>query len=74
MRGKAESQPQFLALFSVEGRPSTPPERLPGPNFLIALHTVRSERQFCEQLRHNLLVRRGKLEEKSRSGIFWGIQ
>lgn len=91
MRGKAESQPQFLALFSVEqavptdhpiraikklvdrvlrelsplfddmysveGRPSIPPERLLKAKLLIALHTVRSERQFCEQLRYNLLFR-----------------
>lgn len=61
-------------MYSVEGRPSIPLERLLKTKLLIALHTVRSERQFCEKLRYNLPVRRGKLEEKSRSGIFWAIQ
>ena len=39
------------------GRPSVPPERLLKGLLLIALHSIRSERQFCEQLQYNLLFR-----------------
>ena len=41
---------------SVAG-PSVPPERLLKACLLIALYSVRSERQFCEQLDYNLLFR-----------------
>jgi hypothetical protein len=34
-----------------------PPERLLKSMLLIALYSVRSERQFCEQLDYNLLFR-----------------
>ena len=37
--------------------PSIPPERLLKSTLLIALYSVRSERQFCEQLNYNLLFR-----------------
>jgi transposase len=37
-------------MYSAIGRASIPPERLLKSMLLIALYTVRSERQFCEQL------------------------
>jgi len=49
--------PVFDAMYSHTGRPSIPPERLLKASVLIALYTVRSERQFCEQLRYNFLFR-----------------
>jgi transposase len=47
----------FDAMYSKVGRPSIPPERLLKSQILIALYTVRSDRQFCEQLDYNLLFR-----------------
>jgi len=47
----------FDAMYSTVGRPSIPPERLLKSMLLMALYTVRSERQFCEQLDYNLLFR-----------------
>ncbi len=49
--------PTFDAMYSVVGRPSIPPERLLKATLLMALYTIRSERQFCEQLDYNLLFR-----------------
>jgi len=57
IQGSPKLSPLFDDMYSVEGRPSIPPERLLKAKLLIALHTVRSERQFCGQLRHNLLFR-----------------
>jgi transposase len=48
---------RFDAMYAKCGRPSIPPERLLKALLLIALHSVRSERQFCEQLEYNLLFR-----------------
>ena len=48
---------EFSALYSQSGRPSIPPGRLFKSMLLIALYSVRSERQFCEQLDYNLLFR-----------------
>jgi transposase len=45
------------ALYSRDGRPSIPPERLLRALLLQAFYTVRSERQLMEQLRYNLLFR-----------------
>lgn len=45
------------ALYSHDGRPSIPPERLLRALLLQAFYTVRSERQLMEQLRYNLLFR-----------------
>ena len=53
----AKLSPQFDAMYGKTGRPSTPPERLLKACLLIALYSVRSERQFCEQLDYNLLFR-----------------
>jgi transposase len=49
--------PVFDRMYAERGRPSIPPERLLKACLLIALYTVRSERQFCEQLHYNLLFR-----------------
>jgi transposase len=47
----------FDAMYSTVGRPSIPPERLLKSQILMALYTVRSDRQFCEQLDYNLMFR-----------------
>ena len=47
----------FDAMYAGVGRPSTPPERLLKAQLLIALYSVRSERQFCERLDYDLLFR-----------------
>src|SRR5271165_2231724 len=45
----------FEELYAENGRPSIPPERLLGAKVLAALYTVRSDRQFCERLKYDLL-------------------
>lgn len=45
----------FDDLYAEQGRASIPPERLLGAKVLMALYTVRSDRQFCERLRYDLL-------------------
>lgn len=47
----------FNQMYSQVGRPSVAPERILKSLLLIALYSVRSERQFCEQLDYNLLFR-----------------
>lgn len=47
----------FDKMYGTTGRPSIPPERVLKSLVLIALYSVRSERQFCEQLDYNLLFR-----------------
>jgi transposase len=47
----------FDAMYSIVGRPSIPPERLLRSTLLMAFYSIRSERQFCEQLDYNLLFR-----------------
>jgi transposase len=47
----------FDGMYAGSGRPSIPPERLLKASLLMALYSVRSERQFCEQLGYNLLFR-----------------
>ena len=47
----------FNRMYSQVGRPSIAPERIFKSLLLIALYSVRSERQFCEQLGYNLLFR-----------------
>ena len=49
--------PLFDELYASGGRPSIPPEHLLKSSLLMACYTVRSERQFCEQLRYNLLFK-----------------
>jgi len=45
----------FDDLYAENGRASIPPERLLGAKVLMALYSVRSDRQFCERLRYDLL-------------------
>lgn len=49
--------PEFDAMYAETGRPSVPPERLLKASLLVALYSIRSERQLCEQLEYNLLFR-----------------
>lgn len=49
--------PQFDAMYAATGRDSIAPERLLKGSLLIALYTLRGERQLCEQLEYNLLFR-----------------
>ena len=45
------------AMYADTGRPSIPPERLLKAQLLIALHSVRSDRLFCQMLDYNILFR-----------------
>src|ERR1700744_680900 len=45
----------FEDLYAEAGRPSIPPERLLGGKILSALYSIRSDRQFCERLKYDLL-------------------
>jgi transposase len=47
----------FNRMYSAVGRPSIAPERVLKSLLLMALYSVRSERQLCEQLGYNLLFR-----------------
>lgn len=47
----------FEAMYEDGGRPSIPPERLLKATLLIALHSIRSDRLFCEMLGYNILYR-----------------
>jgi len=53
----AELSPTFNRMYADTGRPSIPPEHLLKACLLIALYTVRSERQFCERLQYDLLFK-----------------
>ena len=53
----ARMSPLFDELYAAGGRPSIPPEHLLKSSLLMACYTVRSERQFCKQLRYNLLFK-----------------
>lgn len=52
-----ELSPIFDEMYAEAGRCSIPPERLLKAQLLIALYSVRSERQFCERLDYDLLFR-----------------
>lgn len=52
-----ELSPTFSGMYAETGRPSIPPEHLLKACLLIALYSVRSERQFCERLRYDLLFK-----------------
>jgi len=45
-----ELSPTFNRMYAEMGRPSIPPEHLLKSCLLIALYSIRSERQFCERL------------------------
>ena len=47
----------FDVLYSAEGRPSIPPERLLRASLIQILFSVRSERQLMEQMQYNLMFR-----------------
>ena len=53
----AELSPTFSHMYADEGRPSIPPEHLLKASLLMALFSVRSERQFCERLQYDLLFK-----------------
>lgn len=53
----AELSPTFSKMYAETGRPSIPPEHLLKACLLIALYSVRSERQFCERLQYDLLFK-----------------
>lgn len=44
-------------IYAANCRPSIPPERLLLAKVLMALYSIRSERQFCERLQYDLLFR-----------------
>jgi transposase len=48
---------QFTAAYGRTGRPSVPPERLLKALLLMALYSLRSERQLCERIDTDLLFR-----------------
>ena len=50
-------EPAFASMYAEIGRPSIPPERLLKASLLMALYSIRSERQLCEQLQYNLLFK-----------------
>jgi len=47
----------FNRMYAEVGRPSIPPEHLLKSCLLIALYSIRSERQFCERLQYDLLFK-----------------
>jgi len=47
----------FAKCYSRTGRPSVPPERLLKAQLLLALYSIRSERQLCERIDTDLLFR-----------------
>jgi transposase len=47
----------FDQMYAEIGRPSIPPEHLLKACLLIALYSIRSERQFCERLQYDLLFK-----------------
>jgi transposase len=48
---------EFDEAYPKMGRPGVPPERLLKATLLMALYSIRSERQLCEQIAYNLLYR-----------------
>ena len=48
---------EFAQCYSRTGRPSVPPERLLKAQLLLALYSLRSERQLCERIDTDLLFR-----------------
>jgi transposase len=56
-RALASLSPTFRAMYAPNGRKSIPPEHLLKASLLIALYSIRSERQFCERLQYDLLFK-----------------
>ena len=56
-RALKEMSPVLNTMYSGIGRPSVAPERLLKASILMALYSIRSERQFCERLQYDLLFK-----------------
>ena len=56
-RALAQLSPTFARMYAQNGRASIPPEHLLKAGLLMALYSVRSERQFCERLNYDLLFK-----------------
>ena len=56
-RALAALAPTFQTMYAPDGRKSIPPEHLLKASLLIALYSMRSERQFCERLQYDLLFK-----------------
>jgi transposase len=56
-RALEQMDPLFDELYAHNGRPSIAPERLLRATLLMALFSIRSERQLMEQMNYNLLYR-----------------
>ena len=48
---------EFDAMYASTGRPSVPPEQLLKATVLMALYSIRSERQMCERINYDLLFK-----------------
>ena len=64
-----ELSPTFSRMYAKGGRPSVPPKHLLKASLLVALYSVRSERQFCERLTYDMLFR-WFLDLNNRGGSF----
>lgn len=56
-RALKEMSPVLSTMYSAIGRRSVAPERLLKASILMALYSIRSERQFCERLQYDLLFK-----------------
>jgi len=56
-RALSELSPTFNRMYADLGRPSIPPEHLLKASLLIALYSIRSERQFCDRLQYDLMFK-----------------
>ena len=56
-RALKEMSPVLGTMYPGIGRPSIAPERLLKASILMALYSIRSERQFCERLQYDLLFK-----------------
>ena len=56
-RARAQLSPTFARMYAQNGRASIPPVHLLKACLLMALYSVRSERQFCERLEYDLLFK-----------------
>ena len=56
-RALAQLSPTFGRMYAQNGRASIPPEYVLKACLLMALFSVRSERQFCERLEYDLLFK-----------------
>ena len=54
---RVELELTFRQMYSAIGRPSIPPEQVLKASVLMAMYSVRSERQFCERLPYDMRFR-----------------